>query len=331
MSTQQEVADRAGVSTSAVSRCFTVGASVSPKTRKKVLRAAKELDYSPNILARSLTTQKTGIIGLVINDARNPVMLEAVGLLTIRLQEQGFRPMLFGLSELQARNDAVRFLRGYCVEGVIVVSSSLSSRVANTIRSAGISVVQAFGNVSGQADIDVVGIDNIACGRVAAASLLELGYTKFGFLGGPENAVCTQDRLAGFRTSLQGKSEPALKVQFAAGYSYSDGYEVIARTEYQDLPEVFFCADDQIAIGAMHAAQARGLRVWQDIGFLGVNNLEATRWPGINLSTVHQPIADIVEVSVSVLMTTMSTVLEAPITCKLPFEVILRRTTKPHT
>ena len=96
--TLKEVAARASVSRSAVSRTFTEGASVSAKTREKVRQAAEELGYRPSLIARSLATNRTRLIGLVANNFRNPVFLEVFDLFTRVLQERGFRPLLVNLS-----------------------------------------------------------------------------------------------------------------------------------------------------------------------------------------------------------------------------------------
>jgi DNA-binding LacI/PurR family transcriptional regulator len=97
--TVKNVAERAGVSTAAVSRTFTEGASVSAKTRAKVEQAASELGYSPNMLARSLTTRRTQLVGLVSNNFRNPVFLHIFDLFTRVIQERGLRPLLVNLSD----------------------------------------------------------------------------------------------------------------------------------------------------------------------------------------------------------------------------------------
>ena len=97
--TLKEVAARAGVSRSAVSRTFTEGASVSAKTRRKVEKAAAELGYSPNALASSLTTGRTKLIGLISNNFHNPIFLEVFDRFTRGLQDRGLRPLLVNLSE----------------------------------------------------------------------------------------------------------------------------------------------------------------------------------------------------------------------------------------
>ena len=108
--TLKEVAERAGVSRSAVSRTFTDGASVSEKMRSKVEKAARELGYSPNALASSLTTGRTKLIGLVSNNFHNPIFLEVFDLFTRGLQDRGLRPLLVNLSEERDPENSVRML-----------------------------------------------------------------------------------------------------------------------------------------------------------------------------------------------------------------------------
>ncbi|MEM9641115.1 MAG: LacI family DNA-binding transcriptional regulator, partial [Pseudomonadota bacterium] len=137
-STLKDVAERAGVSRSAVSRTFTEGASVSSKTRDKVLAAAKDLDYQPNFLARGLSTSRTKLIGLVSNNFHNPVFLEVFDLFTRSLQERGLRPLLVNLSDETDPEHSIQMLRQYSVDGVIVASSTLPPRFSRLFRDAGL-------------------------------------------------------------------------------------------------------------------------------------------------------------------------------------------------
>ena len=146
--TLKEVAMRAGVSRSAVSRTFTAGASVSPKTRAKVEQAASDLGYAPNALASSLTTGKTKLIGLIANNFHNPLILEVFDLFTRGLQDRGLRPLLVNLSDATDPAASLRMLRQYSVDGVIVASSTLPSSFAESFKSAGLPVVHAFGRYS---------------------------------------------------------------------------------------------------------------------------------------------------------------------------------------
>jgi DNA-binding LacI/PurR family transcriptional regulator len=200
--TLREVALRAGVSRSAVSRTFTEGASVSPKTRRKVKKAAAELGYAPSALASGLSTGRTKLIGLVADNFQNPAFLEVFDVFTRRLQEQGLRPLLANLSDETDPVSSVRMLRQYSVDAVIVASSTLPPSFAKAFRDAGLPVVHSFGRVSSAPEVHVVGIDNLECGRMAARTLVERGYRRLAFFGGPEAATTTQDRLAGFAAEL---------------------------------------------------------------------------------------------------------------------------------
>ena len=202
--TLKEVAELAGVSTSAVSRAYTEGASVSAKTRAKVEAAAKALGYAPSMIARSLATSRTKLIGLVANNFQNPVFLDVFDLYTRALQARGFRPLLVNLTDVADPSDSARLLRQYSVDGVIVATSTLPPGFAVAFQDTGLKVVHAFGRAARHPPVPVVGVDNVAAGRLAAKTLLARGYRRLAFLGGPKAATSTQDRAAGFVKELAG-------------------------------------------------------------------------------------------------------------------------------
>ena len=181
--TLKEVAELAGVSTSAVSRSYTDGASVSAKTRAKVEAAAKALGFAPSLIARSLATNRTKLIGLVANNFQNPVFLDVFDLYTRALQARGFRPLLVNLTDVSDPSDSARLLRQYSVDGVIVATSTLPPGFAVAFRDAGLKIVHAFGRATRRPPVHVVGIDNVAAGRLAAKTFVERGYRRVAFLG----------------------------------------------------------------------------------------------------------------------------------------------------
>ena len=129
--TIKEVAELAGVSTSAVSRAYTDGASISAKTRKKVEGAAAALGYVPSLIARSLATNRTKLIGLIANNFQNPVFLDVFDLYTQALQARGLRPLLVNLTNVTDPTESLRMLRQYSVDGVIVATSTLPPAFAS--------------------------------------------------------------------------------------------------------------------------------------------------------------------------------------------------------
>jgi DNA-binding LacI/PurR family transcriptional regulator len=297
--TLREVALRAGVSRSAVSRAFTPGASVSPRTRAKVEQAAADLGYRPSVLAQALSTGRTKLIGLVSTNFHNPVFLEIFDRFTRGLQDRALRPLLVNLSGDMTLDAAVQMLRQYSVDGVILASSTLPPDVPKAFMDAGLPVVHSFGRWSPKPEVHLVGVDNRRCGRMAAETLLARGYGRIGFLGGPRDATSTQDRLVGFRDALRGRAEVTATTSFAEAYSFDAGRAEMQRLLAQGEPaEAWFCGDDILSIGAISALRDAGLSVPGDVGILGMNDMEMARWPGIDLTTIRQPIADIIDASI---------------------------------
>ena len=303
--TLREVAERAGVSRSAVSRTYTEGASVSPKTRAKVEKAAADLGYSPNALASSLTTGRTKLIGLVSNNFHNPIFLNVFDQFTRGLQKRGLRPLLVNLTDETDPAASLRMLRAYSVDGVIVASSTLPATFAEAFRKVDIPVVHSFGRQTANPKVSVLGIDNIEAGRMAAKTLIARGYRRIAFLGGPESATSTQDRLQGFAEVLTPNAQVNFSVSFATHYSFESGRTEMLRLLEGQPAEAYFCGDDVLSIGALSAIQSTGLQVPEDIGIIGLNDMEMAGWQNINLTTIHNPIAQIINSSIELIEATL--------------------------
>ena len=300
--TLAEVAHRAGVSRSAVSRSFTPGASVSDLTRNKVEQAAMELGYRPNILARSLTTRRTGLVGLIANNFHNPGFLEVFDLFTRALQNNGLRPLIVNLTDEIEPARSVGLLLEYQVDAVVIASSTLPVGFADAFAEADIPVVHAFGRPSKRRDISVVGIDNVEAGRMAAERLLKCDYKSISFFGGPEKATSTRDRLEGFLDVLSEYPKIKTRVHFAGDYSFEAGFNEMASIILRDLADGYFCGDDVISIGAMTALKLAGKNIPCEVGLIGFNDMEMAGWESIKLTTIHQPLEKIVSESVACLL-----------------------------
>ena len=324
--TLKDVAERAGVSRSAVSRSFTEGASVSAKTRAKVEKAANDLGYTPNALASSLTTGRTKLIGLIVNNFHNPLILEVFDLFTRGLQDRGLRPLLVNLSDATDPAASVKMLRQYSVDGVIVASSTLPSSFAESFKNAGLPVVHAFGRYAIAPDVHVVGIDNVACGRMAAEALVQRGYRRLAFLGGPRTATSTQDRVAGFLGALAPYPEIRVSTSYATDYSFDAGRAEMQRLLTETPAEAYFCGDDLLAVGALSAIEEAGLSVPGDIGLIGLNDMEMARWQLIGLTTIHQPVAQIIEAAIDLVVSIIEKPDRPPEVRLFPCRVIERRT-----
>jgi DNA-binding LacI/PurR family transcriptional regulator len=300
--TAREVSELAGVSISAVSRTFTEGASVSPETREKVLAATRSLGYKPNALARSLMTKRTELIGLISNNFDNPLFMEIFDLFTRRLQQRGRRPLLANLSGGIRTDGALDMLLQYSVDGVIVASSTLPPQFADSCAAAGMPVVQAFGRPGASVSVDIVGADNVQGGQLAAQVLREREYKNIAFLGGPQSATSTEDRLRGLTETLAKDGLEPCAIVYGHSYCHEAGLTLMRELLRNGGIDAVFCGDDILAMGALDACREAGAVVPRDIGVIGFNDMAMAAWPSYNLTTIRQPVADIIVTAVELLL-----------------------------
>jgi DNA-binding LacI/PurR family transcriptional regulator len=300
--TAREVAKLAGVSISAVSRAFTKGASVSAATRTKVLDATRSLGYRPNVLARSLITRRTELIGLISNNFDNPAFMEIFDLFTRRLQQHGLRPLLVNLSEGVPPNGALDTLLQYSVDGVIVASSPLHRQFARACVEARLPAVQAFGRQVGKFPITAVGADNVHGGWLAAQLLCERGYRRIAYLGGPSTAPSTKDRLKGFRSRLLPEGLRPVREVFGSSFSYQTGNVLMRQLLNYGNIDAVACGDDILAIGAIDACRELEVSIPGDVGIIGFDDMPMASWSAYNLTTVRQPLGDIIVTAVEIIL-----------------------------
>ena len=327
--TLKDVAELAGVSRSAVSRTFTTGASVSSKMRRKVENAARELGYSPNALASSLTTGRTKLIGLVANNFANPIFLEVFDLFTKTLQDRDLRPLIVNLSDETEPMQSLNMLKQYSVDGVVVASSTLHTDFARAFNTAGIPVVHTFGRLATSPDVHVVGIDNVECGRMAARTLIARGYRNIGYLGGPESATTAQDRYRGFMEESAQNSKITSRARFSSDYTFSAGRSVMIEELGKNPAEAYFCGDDVLSIGALSAIREQGMYPIKDIGIIGLNDMHMAGWQGFDLTTIRQPIAQIISASVDLIEEMLIEPDRHPEARLFPCHIVERGTLRP--
>ena len=259
----------------------------------------------------------------------NPIFLEVFDLITKGLQERGLRPLLVNLSDEVDPANSVRMLRQYSVDGVIVASSTLPVSFAEAFQSAGVPVVHLFGRHSVQPKVHTVGIDNFAAGQMAAQTLIARGYDTIGFMGGPETATSTQDRYAGFLSELRAHPNVAHSVTYAKAYSFAAGRAEMLRLIAAGPAQAYFCGDDVLSIGALSAAETAGLSVPNQIGFIGLNDMEMAHWANINLTTIHNPIKQVVASSVELVVAMLLDPTQRPEAVLFPGRVVERGTLRP--
>lgn len=291
IATAHDVARLAGVSQSAVSRAFTQGASISSRMRRKVLNAATELGYRPNILARALITRRSKIVGLTMGNVENPLLPLVLDKLSTRLSEQGFRLLLFTAKiNAQVDKQIEEFLR-YRVDAIILLSTVMSSWLADECHKAGIPVILFNRTVKRLGGMCGVTSDNDRGGREIGRHLLEAGYKRFAFMAGYEDSSTSQMREHGFTECLMEARVPApIRV---IGDSTHAGAVRAAREllSLKKRPDAIFCANDQMACATVDVARYEfGLEPGKDVGIVGFDDIPMASWPSFSLTTYSQPI-----------------------------------------
>lgn len=300
--TSMDVARLAGVSQSAVSRVFTPGASASKKTIEKVRKAAEELGYRPNVLARAMVSGKSGIIGLVVAYLNNQYYPEALEKLTNALQDRGYHVLVFLASHAAGNIDrVVEEILDFQVDGIIAASVALSSDLSARCQTAGVPMV-LFNRAQDDPSMSAVTSDNIAGGRKAAEFLLAGGHEKIGYIAGWEGASTQRDREAGFRAGLEAGGA-TLHAREVGNFVTAQTQEATRRMFASDPPDAVFVANDHMAIAVMDTLRFElGLSVPDDVSVIGYDDVTVASWPTYNLTTVRQPANRMVAETVDILL-----------------------------
>lgn len=303
--TSLDVAALAGVSQSAVSRAFTPGAPISQEKRQRILEAARKLNYVPNSIAASLTTRRTNMVAVILGDLDNPFYGQVLKTLITALQVQGRQILTFTVERGGDGDAALMRVLRYQVDGVIMTSAQLSTRMVSLCHDRGIPIV-LFNRYIPGSDASVVRCDNVAGGRLMAEAFLHAGARSFAVLKGDPQGTTSQDRLRGFVDRLLEAGMPRSALLELEGQAvYHGGYTAVAHAfgrERRSLPDALFGINDIMAMGAMDALRGElGLRIPEDIMVGGFDNtVGADRWP-YRLTTVEQPIAEMVEKTLEIL------------------------------
>ncbi|RMD93472.1 MAG: LacI family DNA-binding transcriptional regulator [Alphaproteobacteria bacterium] len=301
--TSVDVARLAGVSQSAVSRVFTPGASVSPATAEKVRKAAAQLGYRPNVLARSLITGRSKIIGLVVAYLDNQFYPDALERLSRALQARGYHVLVFLASQTAGNiDDVLREILDYQVDGIILASAAMSSGLAAQCEAAGVPVV-LFNRSQDDERLSAVTSANREGGARVARFLLAGGHERIAYLAGWEGASTQRDREAGFTEALA-RAGTSLFARAVGDFNYAR-----AQAATRELfagparPDALFAANDHMAFAAMDVLRHElGLAVPGDVSVVGYDDVPLAAWPSYDLTTIRQPSGRMVAQTVEILM-----------------------------
>lgn len=287
--TIEDVAKRAGVSPSTVSRVLngTDANHMRPETKDRVLQAMEELDYTPVKAARALRRQRTQAIAVLLPDISNPFFsLLARGVESVAFEE-GFSTLICDSNhsvEKESRYLDILLFEG--VEGIVFTPVGVPdmARIERLLRR-GVRIVVADRRVEG---LPTVEADNRGGSRELTEYVIGLGYRRIAYLAGPAEVSTAQDRLLGFQEAMEAAGLKPVTVRHGE-FTYESGYQLAKAVLKAEKVDAIMCGNDLMAIGAIRAAEDLGLRVPDDLGVTGFDHVPWSDLVRPKLTSVEIP------------------------------------------
>ena len=289
----KDIARDLGLSVVTVSKVLRDHPDIGEETRKRVLQRVKELDYEPNILARSLVTGRSYLIGLIVPGLIHPFFAEIAKALSKTIVDKGYSLIVSSSEEdpaLEARE--IRHLLARRLDALVIASSGRDTQLFRRMRSQSQPFV-LIDRIFDDLEADFVGIDDVAAGRIATTHLIEMGRRHIAHISGRENSTGVR-RKEGYLEALRAHKLPVredfiLSRDFVDTDSQRQGSEAMRQLlERSPRPDAVFCHNDPIAIGAMNVILDAGLRIPEDIALVGCGNLHYSEWLRVPLTSIDQ-------------------------------------------
>jgi LacI family transcriptional regulator len=290
----KEVALRAGVSIATVSRVINDKGPVAGETRRRILEAIEQLRYVPHGAARSLITNQTDTIGVLLPDLYGEFFSEVIRGIDLAARHSGFHVLVSGFHSDRAEIEAVlRALRGR-VDGLIVLSPDVDAQTLRRNLPETLPVVLLNTRVEGAA-FDAINVDNHGGAFAMVRHLAGLGHRRIALIRGPAENADARERLRGYRDALRAEGiESAPELEIPGDFSEESGYRAGQRLlSLEPRPTAVFAANDSMAIGCLFALREAGVRVPGDVALAGFDDIPIARYLTPPLSSVHVPIAEL--------------------------------------
>jgi LacI family transcriptional regulator len=326
----EEVARLSGFSRSTVSRVINNDPNVSQTTREKVLTIVKQVNFQPNIVARSLAAGRTRILGLIIprgvselfTDPYFPTQIQGVA---SACNNNDYSVMLWVAEPEYERRKMSHFIHNHLIDGVIVSSMLMDDPVVQSLVDSTLPFV-LIGRHPADARVSYVDVDNRSSTRDAVIHLLRLGHRRVGVVTGPQTMISGYDRLQGYYDGLRSRGiaiDPDLIVE--GDYTETGGYTAAQRL-LPRKPDSIFASSDAMAVGALRALREVGLRVPEDIAVVGFDDMPFASRSEPPLTTIRQPVYRMGVTAVEILLDLIENPDSSPRRIVLPTELVIRST-----
>jgi|SRR5690625_1773083 len=329
--TSRDVARLAGVSQSAVSRCFSPKASISAKTREKVLAAARQLGYRPNTVARSLITRSSRTIAVVVSQLDNPFYALILARASRSFQVEGYHLLLFLVSDDGDTTGVMSEILQSQSEGILMLAASLTTPFAQECVDRGIPVVMINRTVD-FSEVSQVSSDNYYGGYWVGDYLARQGHQRIAFVNGLATSSTGAYRRRGFLDALSAQGLTCWAEEHGE-YCFDKAREATRRLfSKPPFPDAVFAANDHMAIAVIETLRAEfALRVPEDVSVIGFDDTPVAAWPSYRLTTVRQPVEEMVMTSAELLLEQMREGQLSPVQRTLPVMPVLRESVRKRS
>jgi LacI family transcriptional regulator len=328
----KDIARELNVSVITVSKALRGNTDISEATRQRVLARMKELDYQPNMIARSLATGHSSIAGLIVPDLLNPFFAELAKSLGGALRQQSYGLILSSSEEdPEVEQGEIRMMLARGVDALLLVSCQPSLQGFLSVHNQ-LTPLVLIDRPFPQLRANFVGSDDYAGGKLATEHLIGLGRKRLAYIGSPDLSP-SADRFRGFRNALRDHTLELRERFVIPSPIINDpgdqtGYEMMQRLlQGKPRPNGVFCHNDVIAVGAMKATLDAGLTIPGDIAFVGFDNVRYSKYLHIPLTSVDQSTAKLGETAAGLALELIAKKVEKPRTILLAPTLIVRQST----
>ncbi len=286
-----QVASRAGVAISTVSRVLNNSPNVSDKTKAKVQMAIDELNFRPQVSARKLASRKPQMLAIAVPSFTTPYYNEVLKGVKDEIEAMDLDIVIYNTGSKNPKEGIENFFNRGTADTVISISIDIDDNIHSQIQASGMPIVLIG---SSHPEYDYIDLNHRKGGFIAGEHLVKQGYKNIGLIRPALETKAGMLREEGFIDALKEFKMPINRKLFLtgqstkhAGFTEEAGFEAIY--EYDKLgefPDAIFCANDTQAIGAYHALNKLGIRVPQDIGLMGYDNIKFTKY--LDLTTMDQ-------------------------------------------
>ncbi|MGC3874682.1 LacI family DNA-binding transcriptional regulator [Halomonas sp. GXIMD04776] len=292
----KDVARQAGVSITTVSHVVNDTRRVAPETLERVQRAISELGYRPDSVARTLKSNRSHTIGMIVTTAHNPFFSAVIRGVEDHCFANGYSLVLCNADDVEEKQlTYLQTLLDRRIDGLIVMTSRNAPAFVEALKQQRLPTILMDAAPSADQDIAVVNDDSRLGAKLAIDHLLAQGFEDIALLTGPEDHPRSRERLAGALEALQaaGIGMPVERI-VTTNLLADGGFRAMQRLlEHRPYPQAIFAFNDLVAIGAMRAAHECALRVPEDLSVVGYDDIELARYLSPALTTIHQPIYEL--------------------------------------